>query len=195
MRKYISYIFLPFLLLSGLIACSDKKTNSDQDTVVEATSEDAMFLISESGKDHIQALLKDYEILKDAMVEDKPALARTASQNLLNELKHFDSDSLTVEQKKVYDEYASKLKSDGLHMIVLDEVDHQREHLVTITASIYGLVKAFGGNEKPLYYQYCPMAFDNTGGYWLSTKEEVLNPYFGEAMLRCGKVEEVIAAK
>ncbi len=41
-----------------------------------------------------------------------------------------------------------------------------------------------------VYQQYCPMAFENTGAFWFSDSEEILNPYFGDAMLRCGKVEK-----
>jgi hypothetical protein len=36
------------------------------------------------------------------------------------------------------------------------------------------------------------MAFNNKGDFWLSDNEEVLNPYFGDKMLRCGEVVEVI---
>ncbi|WP_088342023.1 DUF3347 domain-containing protein [Robiginitalea sediminis] len=43
-----------------------------------------------------------------------------------------------------------------------------------------------------LYKQFCPMAFGNTGGYWLSDVAEIRNPYFGDKMLTCGKVEESI---
>lgn len=35
---------------------------------------------------------------------------------------------------------------------------------------------------------YCPMAFDNTGGYWLQRGESVRNPYEGSRMLECGSV-------
>jgi Cu(I)/Ag(I) efflux system membrane fusion protein len=31
------------------------------------------------------------------------------------------------------------------------------------------------------------MAFDNKGAYWLQDSEEIANPYFGAAMLRCGE--------
>lgn len=36
------------------------------------------------------------------------------------------------------------------------------------------------------------MVFNNKGGYWLSTEEEILNPYYGDKMLHCGKVTETI---
>ncbi len=43
-----------------------------------------------------------------------------------------------------------------------------------------------------IYKQFCPMAFNNTGGYWLSKEKEISNPYFGERMLKCGIVEKVV---
>jgi len=43
-----------------------------------------------------------------------------------------------------------------------------------------------------IYKQYCPMAFNGKGAYWLSNSNEVRNPYFGDQMLKCGVVEEEI---
>lgn len=36
---------------------------------------------------------------------------------------------------------------------------------------------------------FCPMAFDNEGGRWLQAEGEIMNPYHGSAMLRCGVFE------
>jgi len=36
------------------------------------------------------------------------------------------------------------------------------------------------------------MADNNKGAYWLSKEEKVFNPYFGDAMLKCGEVKQVI---
>jgi len=41
-------------------------------------------------------------------------------------------------------------------------------------------------NAEGLFYQHCPMAFDNEGASWISDKERIANPYFGDEMLRCG---------
>jgi Cu(I)/Ag(I) efflux system membrane fusion protein len=43
-----------------------------------------------------------------------------------------------------------------------------------------------------VYSQFCPMADNDKGGYWLSKEEQVLNPYYGDAMLTCGSVKQVI---
>ncbi len=70
------------------------------------------------------------------------------------------------------------------------DVEAQRLALVRITQSMYELTKAFKPNAQKVYYQFCPMAFNDKGGYWLNEQEKVYNPYFGNKMLHCGKVEE-----
>ena len=43
-----------------------------------------------------------------------------------------------------------------------------------------------------VYKQYCPMAFEGEGGYWISSDKEVRNPFYGDKMLKCGSVKAVI---
>lgn len=43
-------------------------------------------------------------------------------------------------------------------------------------------------HKKDVYLLICPMANSDKGGYWLSDKPEVNNPYFGGKMLKCGSV-------
>ena len=39
------------------------------------------------------------------------------------------------------------------------------------------------------------MAFDNKGAAWLQATREISNPYFGSAMLRCGRVRKTLPSK
>jgi len=43
-----------------------------------------------------------------------------------------------------------------------------------------------------MYKQYCPMAFEGKGAYWLSNSPEIRNPYYGDKMLKCGVVDKEI---
>ncbi len=45
------------------------------------------------------------------------------------------------------------------------------------------------------YRAYCPMARDGEGAAWLQPQAELLNPYFGPAMLRCGDIQQQFAAR
>jgi Cu(I)/Ag(I) efflux system membrane fusion protein len=67
-----------------------------------------------------------------------------------------------------------------------------REHLELLSEATFSLTKAFGTTDQKLYYQHCPMANQDQGGYWLSAQKEIRNPYFGKAMLECGSTEEVL---
>ena len=49
--------------------------------------------------------------------------------------------------------------------------------------------------EGVYYQQYCPMANNGDNSYWLSEKETINNPYFGEQMLTCGETIERIDNK
>jgi Cu(I)/Ag(I) efflux system membrane fusion protein len=68
----------------------------------------------------------------------------------------------------------------------------QRKYLAGFSQNLYQRIKTFGINTGDIYYQYCPMALDNQGAYWLSDTQEIHNPYFGEKMLTCGSVKEIL---
>lgn len=42
---------------------------------------------------------------------------------------------------------------------------------------------------EELYLIHCPMAFQDKGADWISDVPKVVNPYFGDEMLHCGKVK------
>ena len=90
------------------------------------------------------------------------------------------------------DEMLVKLKADALAIANTDDVAKQREKFNTMSQNIYNYVKQIGGEKQGLYKQYCPMAFNDTGAFWLSAEKEVNNPYFGSMMLHCGVVKEEI---
>jgi Cu(I)/Ag(I) efflux system membrane fusion protein len=57
---------------------------------------------------------------------------------------------------------------------------------------LYLTIKTFGLMGKTAYYQFCPMAFDDKGAYWLSEIKEIRNPYFGKKMNVCGETKETM---
>jgi hypothetical protein len=50
------------------------------------------------------------------------------------------------------------------------------------------LAKSVKLTTEPIYQAYCPMKKAN----WLSNDKAIKNPYYGSAMLTCGKVVETI---
>ena len=72
------------------------------------------------------------------------------------------------------------------------DIEIQRMAFSDFNIGIYQAVKSFGVTNNQVYYQFCPMAFNDQGAYWLSNEEQISNPYFGDVMLRCGEVKEII---
>lgn len=118
-------------------------------------------------------LVENYLVLKDALVATDGTKAQKAANDFL---KVNNNDALTADLKAI----ASST-----------DVAMQRQAFEGLSINMYSIVKA-GGAETVLYKQYCPMAFNNKGAYWLAAEEQVNNPYFGDRMLHCGSVQETI---
>jgi Cu(I)/Ag(I) efflux system membrane fusion protein len=102
--------------------------------------------------------------------------------------------------RKLLDEQGNGLWMEGVmvvaHMLQKiresDDIEVQRKAFAVYNNSLFFLAKAFGIADQQVYYQYCPMAFDNQGAYWMSSIQEILNPYFGDKMLHCGSNKDGI---
>ena len=70
------------------------------------------------------------------------------------------------------------------------EIEAQRSAFKNLSDELYKTIKAYGLGGATAYYEFCPMAFNNSGAYWLSDNATIRNPYFGDKMLSCGSVEE-----
>jgi len=135
-----------------------------------------------------QAVLNDYFMLKNALVTDDSKMAAQSGSKLVASLKVFDKSGYTTEQQKELTDIIEDATEHAEH-IAKSELDHQREHFKTLSKDISDMV-VITGTKTTLYEQFCPM-YDK-GSTWLSTSNEVKNPYYGSKMLTCGKVKRTI---
>ncbi|EMR02721.1 hypothetical protein ADICEAN_02138 [Cesiribacter andamanensis AMV16] len=167
-------------------------SNAEHSEQIEAEAVAVVEQASPEMQQHIQQLTESYLSIKNALVKGDAAAAKTAAEKLLARLNSFNAGKLSQEQQTAYSAKASELKEDAEHIIGTGAVSHQRDHFATLSKRIYELNKAFEANSSTLYYQYCPMAFNNKGGYWLSAEQEIRNPYFSDKMLKCGRITETL---
>lgn len=137
-----------------------------------------------------EVVVSRYLELKDALVADNSKQAAEAGRRLAAAFGGFDAEKYEAGQQQELDEIIEDAKEHAEH-ISESEIDHQREHFLTLSTDIADLV-AITGAPKTLYQQYCSMYNNNKGGMWLSASEEVKNPYFGTKMLTCGEVQKEI---
>jgi hypothetical protein len=94
----------------------------------------------------------------------------------------------------LYNSQKDFLKNEGLNAAILEfqkstDVEEQRGIFERISAAMEVEIAKQKIISGTIYKQYCPMAFNGKGGYWLSDSKEVRNPYYGDKMLTCGVVD------
>ncbi len=175
MRRKKSILTIAIVL--GLFAFTSCGNAQKQATEHDHANHDQM-QSDQLMKDQAQKILTSYLTIKNALVETDGQTASAAAKTLLEAIGNSQ------------EELIKKIRFDAEHINETKDAGHQRDHFNTLSDNIYELIKATSANEGAIYRQFCPMAFDNKGAYWLSADEEIRNPYFGDRMLRCGSVKE-----
>ena len=142
----------------------------------------------------IGEVLEAYINLKNALVANDAKTASASAKTMLAEIGKVQTDKMSSEQKTVWTKYMKKLSYDATHISEVAELDHDREHFTSLSKNMYAVVKAFP-TATATYYQFCPMANENKGAYWLSEQKEIHNPYYGNKMNGCPSTKETIQAK
>lgn len=180
--KLYRNLFLLFTL-GIFISCADGKKQPEPEVKTIDTNSTADVALSEEQeslefKDQQTAdVYQQYQQLKNALVATDAEKASTEASNLITALT-----------KKGADETVLKAAQN---IVETDDVEKQRTAFVAVTTGVEAMLEG-ALSSGTIYKQYCPMAFNNTGGSWLSTSKEIRNPYFGDKMLKCGRVEAEI---
>ncbi|MCU0323803.1 MAG: DUF2911 domain-containing protein [Spirosomaceae bacterium] len=137
---------------------------------------------------NITKSLSNYYALKNALIADDGKTANLQAGELVKTISALPMTKLNSQQRNLFMGLSEKIKFDASHINETKDVKHQREHFNDLSNNVFALVKGLNANESPVYQQYCPMA----KAYWLSDNSAVKNPYYGKAMLTCGKVTETL---
>lgn len=139
-------------------------------------------------------LLNAYYGLKDALVSSNPGKADAAAADLqryADSLRtgeiHGDTSGTIRETAKYF---ASSIAASAGALSGQDGLEGKRKEFETISDAMWSLTRTVQYSGQKVYYQYCPMAFDNKGAYWMSNTRDINNPYFGDKMLKCGEVAD-----
>lgn len=144
-------------------------------------------------KTQFALVLSNYYALKDALVADNAKLAAEKGKAMKVALRKIETKDWTAKQRNAYDAVAKKLDTDAEHIgDNAGKIDHQREHFMSLSSNLTTVVKTLKINDETAYSQFCPMANDGKGAYWLSKEDKVKNPYYGKKMLTCGSVKETL---
>jgi Protein of unknown function (DUF3347) len=135
------------------------------------------------------ALVDEYLHIKDALVADNTWGASMAAGRFLGRLHAVDQDRLTYTHGQAWARMQGALRGPVDQIAGASGIDVQRKYFDSLSRAVLVGVERIGAGSHHLYRMHCPMALAGRGADWLSLHRGVQNPYFGVAMLRCGRVQ------
>ncbi len=139
----------------------------------------------------LEYALNRYLELVDALVEENTGDAGSYAAEFSQAIADIQAGDLDQSAAMFWEEYSDRITS---HLSALQEhndIDDQRYEFEHISEALIEVVKSMGPVDMALYQQRCPMVRDGEGD-WLSSHEEIRNPYHGESMMNCGSTVEEI---
>ncbi len=134
---------------------------------------------SSFAQDKTSDVFTQYYAIKDALVGGNASLANTKAVAFV---KTVADDGALPEANR------ADLIKDAAKIASTKDLKKQREYFSGFSDKMFEMAKSAKLNKEPVYKQYCPMA----KGSWLSSSSAIKNPYYGSAMLTCGKVVETL---
>ncbi len=183
------------LIVSG---CKPKKVAGEEKSaeaaIVAASDSSAtpspQFDVDVAFQKQLGGFFTSYSALKEAFVRSDPAKVKVEAAKTKVSLAAIDTKLVTGPAHNDWLFYQGNLASSIKEIESAADIAAQRAAFSKLSNDLYKSIKAFGMGGQTAYYEYCPMAFNNEGAYWLSSEEKIRNPYFGDEMLTCGEVKE-----
>lgn len=188
--RNLSTMMLAVLGILSLNSCGENKSEKDTPEPMQNDSRSAEELNTSGNLDDgentakpefknedLAAVYEDYAALKSALVNSDASEAKREAEAIVEKLEK--SEEITEELPS-----AQKIAQT-------EDLDVQRTAFSDLSAEVEKLLNDNLVSGK-IYKLYCPMAFEGAGGYWLSSSEEIRNPYYGDKMLKCGSVRDTL---
>ena len=185
--KNVTKWALPVAMVVLLSACGRKNEENNKGSHQDSTAHEHHEGMDMGGKETGKVVLKDdrlnavyqhYIHLTTALINSDVAEAKIASSAIeagMNQMSNASEAAKT----------ASKItEAEG--------IESQRSLYSELSDELIPLVKKAGLRSGELYVDFCPMANNDKGGFWLSGQKEIENPYMGDKMISCGEVKETL---
>jgi hypothetical protein len=171
--KTYSIIFT--LVVSGfLAACSSSpKTETTETAKVDTTKKIVVFK-----NDTVGQVYEHYIKLKDALVKADVKAADSASSQLATALHTIKGCENTAQ--------------NAIALGKSTDIKDQRSKFISLSSDVIAMFKNTDLSSGSIFVDYCPMANNGKGAYWLASTKEIKNPYYGKEMLDCGEVKQEI---
>jgi hypothetical protein len=178
--------------MSDTITSENAETHEHEADVTRTEAGKPEFTVDEVFQKQVQQVFASYVSLKDAFVSSEAGKVKDEAKKTAESLGKVDMKLVSGPAHNDWMVYEGEMKSALNNIREASDIEQQREFFSKLSYSLYKTIKAYGLGGATAYYEFCPMAFNDKGAYWLSDNSKIRNPYFGDKMLTCGSVEETL---
>lgn len=139
------------------------------------------------------AVLRAYYDVQQAYGNDNAEAGRIALESIRAALSGVDAEALPETARVDWDALHARI--DQAVMLSLDagDLEARRRFFSPLSVAMEEMARRFGPFPGVAVRRaFCPMAFNDAGAYWLQEGTQILNPYEGSRMPRCGVIREEI---
>lgn len=130
--------------------------------------------------------------LSKAFSEDDLVLIKKIAAEAETELAKINTSGLDTASLEEWNKIATEIRGGLKHIGMSKDIKMARFGLRHFSGGLDTLLSKLGqASEKPVEKMFCPMAFNNQGAIWFQYGKEIRNPYYGQAMLKCGSTQKI----
>lgn len=178
-------LFIVFFAIIGIAftSCKDNSKQIEPEVVTVDNSADVVETYevakaeAQFSDPKVEAAFEQYMQVEAALINTDAEKTASESLRLKTLLNDMEADEAT--------QNAAAAMADS------KDIEVQRENFEALSAGVETMLEG-ALSSGTIYKQFCPMAFNNRGASWISTSRDILNPYFGDKMLKCGRVDAEI---
>jgi hypothetical protein len=141
-------------------------------------------------------MLDSYFQLKDHFIKENDTLITKSAKQLLADINATDgvlgelkADPSIISTAKTY---SAGISNELAAVKQEKDIEERRKSFQVLSEQLYDLIRTVKYDRAVVYHQYCPMAFNDAGAFWLSNSSDIRNPYLPKKMLICGEVKDSI---
>lgn len=145
-------------------------------------------------RQQLDVVIHAYLSLKVGLVQADEKATSKYSSELLEALQNVDGKVLKGDAKAFWEEKKSFLMQHARLCKEASTIAGKRENFIYLSQPLIKVVEAYGPGDEKLYVDFCPMANNNKGAFWLSASKVIENPFLEESMRDCGEVKQEITS-
>lgn len=189
MKRILAFSLILFLAACGGNDEQAAVTEAPQAPLGQSANSDTFNLVF--GK-----MLDSYFQLKDQFIKENDTLITKGTEQLIADinaaagvLSELKADSSIVSTAKTY---TTGINNELTAVKQEKDIEERRKSFQVLSEQLYDLIRTVKYDRAVVYHQYCPMAFNDAGAFWLSNSSDIRNPYLPKKMLICGEVKDSI---